>query len=92
MIWGAIQGLLCVETISVAQNLAKTTQQQPATNQHPQSYASIAQSGLSAPQMQPVPRVQPIPQTLTQEVRVSRQNCPGVGITEVAYICLLTAA
>lgn len=71
MIWGTIQGLLCAETISAAQNLAKTTQEPPTTSQQPRSYATVAQTGL------PAPRIQPVPKALTREVRVSRRDCPG---------------
>ena len=77
VIWGVIQGLLCVETVSAAQNLVKITQQQPATNQHLWFYVFIAQSGLSASQMQSVLWVQSISQTLTQKMHVSHQNWPG---------------
>ena len=75
-IWGAIQSLLCAEAISAAQNLAKTTHESPITIQQPptaQSYATVTQSNLPS---LPTPRVQPVPQSLAREVRVSRRDCP----------------
>lgn len=72
-IWGAIQGLLCAEAISAAQGLAKAARD-PPTKQLAPSYAAVTQAGLPSP---PTTRVQPVPRTLTREVRVSRRNCPG---------------
>ena len=80
-IWGAIQSLLCAEAISAAQNLAKTTRESPVNIQQPpatQSYAAITQTGLSIPHAQPVSCIQPVSQTLTQEMQVSQQNCPDL--------------
>ena len=77
-IWGAIQSLLCAEAISAAQNLAKITCESPITIQQPstaQSYAAVTQSNLPS---LPTPRVQPVPQSLAREVRVSRRDCPDL--------------
>ena len=70
-IWGAIQGLLCAEAISAAQGLAKTACDPPKPQA---SYAAVTQAGLPS---QPTTRIQPVPRTLTQEVHISRRNCPS---------------
>ena len=72
-IWGSIQGLLCAEAISAAQNLAKAARDPPTKQSATPSYAAVAQSNLHS---LPAPRIQPVPRALTREVRVSRQDCP----------------
>ena len=77
-IWGAIQSLLCAEAISVAQNLVKTTCEPPITIQQSstaQSYAAVTQSNLPS---LPTPHVQPVSQSLAQDVQVFWQDCPDL--------------
>lgn len=72
-IWGTIQGLLCAEAISAAQNLAKAARDPPAKQPPAPSYAAVTQANLPS---LPAPRIQPVPRALTREVRVSRRECP----------------
>lgn len=82
-IWGTIQGLLCAEAISAAQNLAKTTRESPITTQQPPTARSYAAAARSNPTNLPNPRIQPVPRTLTREVRVSRRDCPDTTKSEL---------
>ena len=81
-IWGPAQSLLSAAAISIAAH-AKTTQEPhllaPTPNTQRHSYATAIQSGPPGHQGQPTPRVQPVPQALTREVRVSRRDCAGPG-------------
>lgn len=82
-IWGTIQGLLCAEAISAAQNLAKTTRESPITTQQPPTARSYAAAARSNPTNLPNPQIQPVPRTLTREVRVSRRDCPDTTKSEL---------
>lgn len=64
-IWGTIQGLLCAEAISAAQNLAKAARDPPAKQPPAPSYAAVTQANLPS---LPAPRIQPVPRALTREV------------------------
>lgn len=71
--WHELQGLLCAETIVAAQGLANTARSLPAAAKA--TGGAHTWASITAASQQP-PRIQPVPQHLAREVRISRRECP----------------